>query len=92
MTEKEECGLRFTQDGKSVSIEFNEKMIKKAGKIKVFLDDNGFAQIEMSSWTIAGRKRNWNPFKRKRKQSGILIKDCNSIAFTGEQPEQQSIE
>lgn len=89
---KKNYGLMFSTNGRAVSIDYNEKMIKKGGQIKVFLDEDNTAQVSIIDWAIQGHKR----FKRLRKlfgekygqSCGILIDGSNtSIVFKGESEE-----
>ncbi len=83
---KKNYGLRFSTDGRTVNIDMNEKLIKKAGNIKIYLDDTNTAHFTLSDWTIAGTRR----FKRLRRTfgksySGIEIDGENtSIVIQGE--------
>ena len=72
---KNKIGISFKTDGRTVSIDINEKLIRKAGNITVFLDEDNTAHFSLSDWTI-GRKRRFHIFKRK--DCGVLIDNSSS--------------
>lgn len=88
---KKNYGLKFATNGRTVNIEYNEKMIKKAGGITVALDDTNTAHISMTDWEIGDYRR----FKKLRRifrkkckcgqSCGIEVSGENtSIIFEGE--------
>jgi len=74
MGTKKKFGISFKTDGRRVSIDFNEKMIKKAGKLEITLDEYNTAHISLTDWWI-GKRRRFHIFKRKN--IGVLIKNDN---------------
>jgi len=74
-----------------VKLEFNIDMIKKSGSITVHYNENGDPTISMSDWTISGKRKWWQIFRKRRGRCGVSISG-GSVVISGEVEEKSYIE
>lgn len=78
--QKNRMGIEIETKTNSLKIEFDGRMIKKGGRIKLFFDNNNIPSLDLSEWYIEDNRI----FSRIRKNSIGLQFSGGSLICSGE--------